>query len=290
MISHRLCAPISERSDDGINASPKRIVFLSVEGTKTEISYFTWIHRYREALNIRSVVHLSVLLRYDTESDPDHVLALLTDYLNLREEGITAEQLHDLLPDPNGFTLRQIQDYLDGTGAEHDRMRLDEEIRLKGIERQYRYQKELSDYQGESDVFAIVIDRDCQSHTAETLMRIFQQCEAKGVSCFLTNPCFEFWLLLHVCDIDSSDSELMDKLLQNKKISNKHTYVSKMLSEYARHSKKITEEAFCRYYLPNVDSAIARADHFPQKKEKLLTQVGSNLPQLFRILREELST
>ena len=126
MISHRLCAPISERSDDGINASPKRIVFLSVEGTKTEISYFTWIHRYREALNIRSVVHLSVLSRYDTESDPDHVLALLTDYLNLREEGITAEQLHDLLPDPDSFTLHQVQDYLDGKGSEHDRMRLDE--------------------------------------------------------------------------------------------------------------------------------------------------------------------
>lgn len=48
---------------------PKRVVFLSTEGTKTEVQYLHFIEQYRERLGINAIVHIEVLRRYDTKSD-----------------------------------------------------------------------------------------------------------------------------------------------------------------------------------------------------------------------------
>lgn len=40
---------------------PKRVVFLSTEGTKTEVNYFNFIEKYREQLGIDAIVHVEVL-------------------------------------------------------------------------------------------------------------------------------------------------------------------------------------------------------------------------------------
>lgn len=41
-------------------------------------------------------------------------------------------------------------------------------------------------FQGENgnDIFAIVIDRDKESHSDEEMKQIFQKCEEKGCKCF----------------------------------------------------------------------------------------------------------
>ena len=64
---------------------PKRVVFLSTEGTKTEVQYLHFIEQYRERLGINAIVHIEVLRRYDTKSDPENVLELLEEYIQFRE-------------------------------------------------------------------------------------------------------------------------------------------------------------------------------------------------------------
>ena len=51
------------RADEEIKESPLRVVFLSVEGNKTERQYFEYIEKYRDKLGIKAAVHLHTLQR-----------------------------------------------------------------------------------------------------------------------------------------------------------------------------------------------------------------------------------
>jgi len=85
------------RPEESKKQSPLRIVFLSVEGNKTEQNYFEWIEKYREQLGIKSMVHVHPLRRSknDTLSAPEHVLELLEEYIEIRES--------EVLPERSGF-------------------------------------------------------------------------------------------------------------------------------------------------------------------------------------------
>ena len=166
--------------------------------------------------------------------------------------------------------------------------RIQEKIRFAGID--LDYQKFLSDFQGEqgNDIFAVVIDRDQYSHTVESMLSVIEKCAQKGYLCFISNPCFEFWLLLHLSDVASEYKDQLDVFLSNNKISNKHTVVSLEVSKKAHHRKAISENNFVRYYLHNIDTAIDRSSAFAQDEHDLLSQLGSNIPKLFQILREKI--
>ena len=72
---------------------PKRVVFLSAEGTVTEVNYFKYIEKYRTQLGIDAIVHIEILRKHDTNSDPDHVLALLEEYVDFRESKMFKEEI-----------------------------------------------------------------------------------------------------------------------------------------------------------------------------------------------------
>ena len=78
------CSSLFVRTHED-SLEPKRVVFLSTEGTKTEVQYFNFIEKYREQLGIDAIVHIEVLRRYDTNSDPENVLELLEEYIRFRE-------------------------------------------------------------------------------------------------------------------------------------------------------------------------------------------------------------
>lgn len=288
-ISHRLHSPMDVRPDENINESPKRIVFLSVEGNCTEKDYFNLIEKYREQLGINSLVHVETLSRYssDTCSDPEKVYSLLMDYLSIREEGILPEDLRSILPtDKEACSLENIEKYLNDELPQEDINKLKSAISLAGID--IDYQKFLRDYKGEqgTDVFAVIIDRDRGNHSEESLRQLMQKCKEKSCCCFLTNPCFEFWLLLHLSDVKEEYSKQYKELLENKKVSARHTFVSNEVSKKANHAKTISEGKFKEFYLDNIDKAILRAAEFEQDDVPLLHNLGTNLPKLFSILRE----
>jgi len=57
-LSYRLKgSSIFERPNEE-TLEPKRIVFLSVEGTKTEVQYFRYVERFRKDLGISAIVHV----------------------------------------------------------------------------------------------------------------------------------------------------------------------------------------------------------------------------------------
>ena len=66
----------------------------------------------------------------------------------------------------------------------------------------------------------MVLDRDCGNHSKILMEDCIKYCEENGYKCFVTNPCFEFWLLLHLCDVQNDFSiEEQAEFYNNKKIS-----------------------------------------------------------------------
>ncbi len=94
---------------------PKRVVFLSTEGTKTEVHYFNFIEKYREQLGIDAIVHIEILKRYDTNSDPENVLELLEEYVQFRENRMFEKEIDSL--SLKNYSTKFIRTYLENPSS-----------------------------------------------------------------------------------------------------------------------------------------------------------------------------
>lgn len=280
-IPHRLNA--GNRFERPETQSIKRVVFLSVEGEVTERRYFEFVRESRETLGIKSVVEIHVLRRGDSSSSPEKVVELLENYLEVRNN-------NDFLAEVDKLELKHydkefIHKYLEAPDTIDVKEKRQFEGFLKEEQLDLTYLLFLKKFKGsdngENDVFGIVIDRDAGNHSPENMARIFDECDEKGYRCFLTNPRFEFWLLLHVADVKSEYPDELEKMLDfNDETVDKH------LLEKTGGGKKIQRKTFDTYFLPNIDTAIERANGLCTSRNELLDQLGSTLGELFELLRE----
>lgn len=282
MSSHfRLRSSAFERDDDANKILPKRIVFLSVEGDETEKSYFQHLNEYLDS----TIIQIEVLRHRhgDGYSDPIYVIELLEEYISVRNGELIPEDLpHEFT---NKYSKEIIQKYLndDLSLTTTDRIQFKADLLQVGIDLEYR--KYLQDIRQEADLFAVVLDRDCGSHSRQLMLNCVDKCTQSGYKCYITNPCFEFWLLLHLCDVKSefSDQDLND-LYSNNKISSHHTKVSYEVSKRACHRKTISSKKFNEFYYPNIPQAIKNAKAFTSTFPDLLDKLGTNVPELLNIL------
>lgn len=145
------------------------------------------------------------------------------------------------------------------------------------------YRRYLQQYNSKYDEFAILIDRDYQAHSEKNISESLEYCISKGYKCYISNPCFEFWLLLHVSDVLNEYSDRLDIIKANNKVSSHHTFVSRKLSDKVHHEKgKIN---FKTNYLPNIDLAIERAKQFACEENDLTSNIGSNIWKLFESMQ-----
>ncbi|NME57853.1 hypothetical protein HF855_10605 [Dorea formicigenerans] len=68
--------------------------------------------------------------------------------------------------------------------------------------------------------------------------------------------------MLHVSDVVSEYSEVLDDILENKLDEKGNSFVSNLLYEKTGQRKAIQLKTFEKYYLPNIDLAIERAKGF----------------------------
>lgn len=286
-----------ERTEELNQESPLRIIFLSVEGNKTEQNYFEWIEKYREQLGIKAKVHVHSLRRAacDNLSAPEHVLELLEEYIEIRESEVLPERMRAMIP--TEFTDDFIKQYIKAPESIDEAVKERFELLLQqaGIDLEYDYF--LKEYSGKSDVFGVVIDRDYDTHSVAQMNKIVKECNEKGYRFFVTTPCIEFWLLMHLVDICNEYKDDIQEFRNNIKKSRKHTFTSLEVSKLAGHSKGISENTFKKYYLSKVDFAIRQAkESFSTNIEELIGtdesddtkkgKLGSNLPDLFDLMRE----
>jgi hypothetical protein len=105
------------------------------------------------------------------------------------------------------------------------------------------------------DELWLVLDRDRQNFKIKNLAEIVQLCKQKNYELAITNPCFEFWLLLHLADFRDYDVE---DLLNNVKKSSTskrflETELTKLLGSYSKSSYQVMK------LIEKIDFAISQA-------------------------------
>lgn len=147
---------------------------------------------------------------------------------------------------------------------------------LAGILNKLNTEADRIDYQKNIDEIWLVFDRDPASLSENQFNTIYKVCTENGFNIGFTNPNFEFWLLLHLPNIEQYNNE---DLFNNKKVNKKRRFIELELSKrlihgYSKKKIKINE------FLPGLDLAIKQEKLFANEVLQIVTALGSNIGTL----------
>lgn len=135
-------------------------------------------------------------------------------------------------------------------------------------------------YAPEYDKICFVVDRDKDSFTEVQYDNVLKTCKKRNFYFYLSNPCFEFWLLMHFDDVDKLDNM---KLLDNPFVTKRYRYTEHELKRLIRGYKKSRYNAI--ELVGRIDIAIANEKSYCEDIVKLKNEVGSNVGLLVTELR-----
>jgi len=135
-------------------------------------------------------------------------------------------------------------------------------------------------YAPEYDKICFVVDRDKDSFTKVQYDNVLKTCKKRNFNFYLSNPCFEFWLLLHFDDVDRLDNE---KLLENPFVTRMYRYTEHELRKRIRGYKKSRYNAI--ELVGRVDIAIVNENFYCEDIVGLKNEIGSNVGLLITELR-----
>jgi hypothetical protein len=134
------------------------------------------------------------------------------------------------------------------------------------------------DFRKGSDILWLVIDRESVSSRKKNIKDIYPECTTKGYFIALSNPLFEFWLLLHVADIKSYEPET---LIQNEWVSasRNRRYIDKELSTILPNGYNKKKGKFNQgiVSLANLKRALSQEKLFCTSYPDILDNLGSNI-------------
>ena len=293
--------------------------FLVFEGNRTEGIYFNTINELKDKIGINPLIEIISIERTYTEegwSNPKKILEqLLKDLEEIENGKISYKTLVDkiieiIMEDKkiSSKISKEISSEKMIENIKNDRKSLDnivenveedcefllnmiikklfltiEEIPniletvLKNIEnKQITYSEDI-------DKMCLIVDRDKKSFKEEQYNYVKEECKKKNFKLYVTNPCFEFWLLLHFDEVHSIDKE---KLLENNRITakSKVRYVEAELKKYFPYNKnKYNAELL----IEKIDLAIENEKKFCEDIEELKDKLGSNIGLLIQELKEK---
>ena len=161
--------------------------------------------------------------------EPESVDFASVYVISIVEEGKTEEQYFDGIADLNNSGLIKIDrleksaDYINKSHPNHI-------IELL-VERKTYW----THHGVEPNEFWMVVDRDPKNVSSTQLRDIIDRCGLEKFNLALSNPNFEFWLLLHLTDITDYDQQ---DLVFDKKINKSRKFISGELSKWLSAYKK----------------------------------------------------
>ena len=291
--------------------------FLVFEGNRTEEIYFNAINELKDKIGIKPLIEIISIERTYTEegwSNPKKILEqLLKDLEEIENGKISYKTLVDkiieiIMEDEkiSSKILKEISSEKMIENIKNDIESLDnivenveedcefllnmiikklfltiEEIPniletvLKNIEnKQITYSEDI-------DKMCLIVDRDKKSFKEEQYNYVKEECKKKNFKLYVTNPCFEFWLLLHFDEVHLINKE---ELLENKRASSKVRFVESELKKYFPYNKnKYNAELL----IEKIDLAIENEKKFCENIEELKDKLGSNIGLLIKELKEK---
>lgn len=291
-----------------------RKYFFVYEGSDTEVIYFDAIRSLREEIGINPLIELIPIIRSFSEkgwSNPKKILdRVIINLKESKEQTISYESLLNRIMDyfyevefittsrvlANNIweTMRRacievLQKTLDDTVEDIgyacntiiEELKKDYEIEniVKGIASVIKNGG--LTYEEGFDQICLIVDRDKDSFVHEQYKYVLKKCKEMGFQFYVTNPCFEFWLLLHFDEVFDLDQ---DKLLSNPKVTSKRRYTENELRKiYPRYSKSAYH---AEVLVKNIDKAIENEGKFCEDIKELEENIGSNIGLLITQMRD----
>ena len=137
-------------------------------------------------------------------------------------------------------------------------------------------------YDEQVDKICFVIDRDRKSFVSEQYAYVLNSCRENGFGLYLSNPCFEMWLLMHYDEVFDLDESM---LLENPKVTSDKRYAEhelrKLLPGYAKSKYNVAE------LMGRIDKAIVNEKEFCEDEEILESATGSRVGILLSEMRRD---
>jgi len=303
----RPAVSLDTRRRSGNRSKVPKFIIVS-EGYRTEIQYFKGLAENRRIAKISSLIQICPLNRFASHSghsDPMAMLDLLDEYIEHSKTGKLTQNLFvnmfiehvwdhlNELPCTDIDELRQAMVYeLNEKGQESIK---DVKIATKicsnalikrSIKVSLDFAPELPiSYDPEIDKIYVMIDRDRDSRNASKCNDFISRCREHGYVPLLTNPCFEFWLLLHFEDVICVDKK---ELYANEKVDGKR-FTERKLDEFLmgigseNGYDKTNFDAWCFVY--RIDEAIKNEKLFCCEEKCIMSNLGSNIGSLIQEMR-----
>lgn len=134
------------------------------------------------------------------------------------------------------------------------------------------------------DYLCLVADRDPESFSEWQFNDVVETCRKNGFRFLLSNPNFEFWLLLHFDEVLNIDR---DKIKRNDRINKDSKSSIRFVSNELRSALgKYKKNRFNAGFLVNrIDVAIKNEKEFSEDLEELKNSIGSNIGKFIEELR-----
>lgn len=182
-------------------------------------------------------------------------------------------QLLNIVPDVNSTCQDILQKFIE---KEQIECNLDNAAKM--------IRKHAISYEEGFDKICFIIDRDRNSFVShpdnDQYSYVLDQCRKNGFGFYLTNPCFEFWLLLHFDQVMSIDKKM---LLENKKGKGNRSFTENELRKLIPGYDKSKYNAYD--LLNRIDVAIKNEKNFCENEEELERTLGSRVGLLIEEMR-----
>lgn len=291
--------------------------FLVYEGSDTEVIYFDAIRSLREDIGINPLIELIPVIRSFSEegwSNPKKILNRVIENLRESKEQVMSyesllNRIMDYLYETKVITTskvlaRNIWKTMKKTCDERLNKTLDNvvediestcNILIGVLQEEYQVVNIVEDiseiikdggltYEEGFDQICFIVDRDKDSFVSmpenNQYKYVLDKCRKMGFQLCVTNPCFEFWLLLHFDEVFTLDKE---KLLDNSKVTVKRRYAENELRKILPGYNKSSYHA--EMLVKEIDKAIENEKKFCEDIEELECSVGSNIGMLITRMR-----
>lgn len=292
----------------------KKRYFLVFEGASTEKIYFEALENARADVELDPLIEFVPIMRSYSEdgwSNPKKILDRIIANLDEEETGLLTyesllNRIMDYLYDEKILTTSKVQahalwkileegcekilkkclnDYVDNLAEDCNKLTeyLNQESDVVNIV------DDISDiirssnitYDNRLDKICLIVDRDKESFLAipenNQYDYVLRTCQEKGFGFYVSNPCFEFWLLLHFDEVFELD---WDKLLENPQVTAKRRYTEHELRKLLPGYSKSNYNA--GILMKRVRVALLHEEIFCEEINDLKENLGSNIGLLMK--------
>lgn len=294
----------AKRPDEEMREKVK--YFLIYEGEVTEPMYFDVVIASRNKLAINQSLSLISVLRSFmdlSKSHPKYAIKMANDIkLQNINKNISKENLfksiHDFIIKGNfknreelikiaeSYIENYASDFISFSEIENTIMDIYKDDIFKNISveiiKYLEVQRVSLDFNPKIDVINLIVDRDKGNFKSEQYDKLVKECQENGINLYVSNPCFEVWLLMHFKEFDNLD---LNKLLDNKRVNankNARKYSDKMLSDIIGYDKANLKFDI---FVDKINDAIKREKNYCEDINGLKDNIGSNVGKLIESMK-----